>query len=594
MGSLTAYLSSVLSGAFEACGYDSVYGEVVISNRRDLCQFQCNGALAAAKRHKANPRLIAERVIQAAAEVQHNGIKVFGDVAPAGPGFINLTLSDAFLANHMGDVAGDERLGCAPATAPLRIIVDYGGPNVAKSLHVGHLRAAIIGESLKRLCRFLGHHVIGDVHLGDWGLQIGMLITELWQRQPGLPYFDASYTGPYPEEPPVTIADLEEMYPAASERARRDPEAMEAARQATVDLQAGRPGYRALWAHFRSVSVADLKEAYTALNVHFDLWLGESDTQDRIPGLIERLKQAGYAYESQGALIVDVAGPEDSRPVPPLMLVKSDGAVLYGTTDLATIDQRVQDFHPDLILYVVDNRQRDHFHQVFTAAHRTGVAPGSVGLEHNGFGTMNGKDGRPFKTRAGGVMKLRDLIDMIMDKAMERIAEIESVRDYSDAEKTEIARMVGVATLKYADLMNHRTKDYVFDLDRFSSFEGRTGPYLLYTAVRIKSILRKASDQGIAPGRILAPASGIERDLFLKLAEFPDVLTLAFDTRAPNHLCEYIYELATLYNRFYHEHHILNEEDEGRRASWLGVSRATLAMLTRGLDLLGIEVPERM
>jgi arginyl-tRNA synthetase len=461
-------------------------------------------------------------------------------------------------------------------------------------MHVGHLRAAIIGQSLKLVARFLGHDVLGDVHLGDWGLQMGMLISELERRRPDLPYFDADFTGPYPEEPPLTIADLEEMYPAASSSAQSDTAAMESARLATVELQRGRPGYRALWQHFVDISVAELKTDYADLNVEFELWLGESDTQARIPALIERLRQSGHAYESEGALVVDVSEPDDQKEVPPLMLLKSDGAVLYSTTDLATIEQRVQDLNAQLILYVVDNRQADHFRQVFRGAGKTQIAPASVVLEHTGFGTMNGRDGRPFKTRAGGVMRLKDLIELVTEKAAERMAELDVARDYDDAEKAEIARMVGMATLKYADLMNHRTKDYVFDLDRFSSFEGRTGPYLLYTTVRTKSILRKAKAQELAPGAILPPASQMERDVQLKIAELPDVICLAFDARAPNHLCDFGYALATTFNRFYHEHHILRESDRAQQASWLALSSCFAASLQLVLELLGIEVPERM
>jgi len=589
MGSLAGQLTSIVSAAFESAGYDASYGVVRVSDRPDLCQFQCNGALPAAKQYKTNPREIAQKAVDALGHPD-----VFKEISLAGPGFINITLTGRYLAEHLAYIYGDDHLGCNQTASPRSIIVDYGGPNVAKPLHVGHLRAAIIGESVVRICRYMGHDVIGDVHLGDWGLQMGLNIVELQNRKPDLPYFDPDFTGSYPDFSPVSIADLEDMYPQASKKGKQDPDFGEAARQATVELQDGRPGYLALWKHFRQVSIDALKENYAALNVHFDLWLGESDTQDRISGLVERLKQEGYAYESQGALVVDVATPEDTHPIPPLMLVKSDGAVLYGTTDLATLDQREADYHPDLVLYVVDNRQRDHFHQVFTAAHKTGVTPKSTTLEHNGFGTMNGKDGKPFKTRAGGIMKLKDLIDMVTDSAMSRIEEIESIREYNEEEKENIARIVGVAALKYADLMNHRIKDYVFDLDRFSSFEGRTGPYLLYTAVRIKSILRRAKDQGFRPGAIVSADSDIERDVGLKLSEFPAVLDIAFESRAPNHLCEYAFQLATVYNRFYHGHHILTEKDETIRASWLALSSVTLRMLDQVLDLLGIDIPDRM
>ena len=589
MGTLADKLTVVFSDAFASAGYDRSYGEVRVSDRPDLCQFQCNGALAAAKQYRTNPRQIAQNVVDSVSAPD-----LFDGLSLAGPGFINVVLQDDFIAAHIQEVYEDDRLGCEITGTPGRILVDYGGPNVAKPLHVGHLRAAIIGESIVRICRFVGHEVIGDVHLGDWGLQMGLIIEGLRDRQPDLPYFDAGYSGPYPEEPPVTIGDLEELYPQASERAKSDPAFAEAARQATVDLQAGRPGYRALWRHFRDVSVDDLRQSYELLNIRFDLWLGESDTQDRIHGLIACLKAEGYARESRGALVVEVADPEDKESIPPLMLEKTDGAVLYGTTDLATIDQRVEQFRPDYILYVVDNRQQQHFRQVFKAACKTGVAPETTRLEHNGFGTMNGKDGKPFKTREGGIMKLKDLIELVTDHARARIETIESIREYDEDEKEHIARIVGVAALKYADLMNHRTKDYVFDLDRFSSFEGRTGPYILYAAVRIKSVLRRAEERGLQPDSILAPQSESERDLDLKLSELPSVVDLAFETRAPNHLCEYAFQLATAYNRFYHTHHILNEEDADRRASWLALSGVTLRVLERVLDLLGIEVPRRM
>ena len=470
MGTLADKLTAVFADAFESAGCDRSYGEVRVSDRPDLCQFQCNGALAAAKQYRTNPRRIAQNVVDA---IEAPG--VIRDLSLAGPGFINIRLRDEFIAAHLQEVCGDERLGCDSAGAPGKIIVDYGGPNVAKPLHVGHLRAAIIGESMVRICRFVGHEVIGDVHLGDWGLQMGLIIEGLRGRQPDLPYFDDACTGPYPEDPPVGIADLEELYPQASEREKNDPDFAEAARQATVELQAGRPGYRALWKHFRDVSVDDLRQSYEQLNIRFDLWLGESDTQDRVHGLIARLKEEGYARESRGALVVEVEEPGDPESIPPLMLEKSDGAVLYGTTDLATIDQRVEEYRPDFILYVVDNRQQHHFRQVFKAAWKTGVAPGSTRLEHSGFGTMNGKDGKPFKTREGGVMKLKDLIELVTGHARSRIETIESVREYDDDEKETISRIVGVAALKYADLMNHRTKDYVFDLDRFFVLRGPHG-----------------------------------------------------------------------------------------------------------------------
>jgi arginyl-tRNA synthetase len=589
MESLTQQLTRLVGDAFASAALDRRYGEVLVSGRPDLGQFQCNGALTAAKQSDRSPRQIAQEIGDILAPMP-----LFQTVTVAGPGFINLSVRDEYLASHIQAMATSERLGCAATPFPIKIVVDYGGPNVAKPLHVGHLRAAIIGESLKRVARFLGHHVIGDVHLGDWGLQMGMLISEMERRQPDLPYFDPDYMGPYPADSPVTIADLEEMYPQASQRAQGDPEAMEAARQATYELQQGRPGYRALWQHFVDVSVADLKSDYDRLNIQFDLWLGESDTQDRIPGLIVRLLAQGHAYESQGAIVVDVSDAESEHDLPPLMLVKSDGAVLYGTTDLATIDQRVQDLQAEQILYVVDSRQSDHFRQVFRAAYKTGIALASVGLEHAGFGTMNGADGKPFKTRAGGVMKLKELIEMVTQKAMERMHEAKIAVDYPAEEKAEVARMVGVAMLKYGDLMNHRTKNYIFDLERFSTFEGKTGPYLLFTAVRCKSILRKAREQNLHPGELRPPASEIEQALMLKIDELQDRLAFTYTERAPNHLCDYVYTLAVAFNRFYERHHILREADPVQQVSWLALVKLTGDVFEQTLDLLGIEVPERM
>ncbi|MBN1579629.1 MAG: arginine--tRNA ligase [Anaerolineae bacterium] len=588
MKSLEDRLTDIVANAFSSCGFDQKHGQVAISKRPDLCQFQCNGAMAAAKQYKVTPRQIARRVVDALAQSE-----AFAQVALAGPGFINLTVSDAFLSAYLREMALDDRLGCAKQM-PIKVIVDYGGANIAKPLHVGHLRAAIIGESLKRLARFMGHEVLGDVHLGDWGLQMGMIISELERRQPDLPYFDPTYSGPYPDVSPVTVPDLEEMYPAASARVKREPEIMKAARQATFALQQGHAGYRALWQHIFDVSVADLKTDYAKLAIEFDLWLGESDTQERISSLIQRLQDAGWACESQGALVIDVTEPEDTKEIPPLLLVKSDGAVLYGTTDLATIEQRVQDFDPEIILYVVDKRQSDHFCQVFRGAYKTGIAPEALALEHIGFGTMNGFDGKPFKTRAGGVMKLKDLIEMVTKKALDRMAEHKDGRDYDPVEKCEIAHLVGVATLKFADLVNHYVKDYVFDLDRFSLFKGRTGPYLLYMAVRAKSILDKASAQGIDIGVVQSPASDIEREMMLKIADLPDVLATAWQLRSPNHLCEYAFSLAILFSRFYDQSHVLHEEDDARQAAWLGLVRLFMQTLMLVLDLLGIQVPEQM
>ena len=590
MSSLIIRLGQAAADAFAAAGYDPKFGTVTVSDRPDLCQFQCNGALQAAKQHGERPRDVAAKVIAALRE--SGSASTLAKIDMAGPGFINIDVTDDALAGQIASQSSHARLGVEPVAEPKKIFIDYGGANVAKPMHVGHLRSSIIGDSLKRVGRLLGHDVIGDIHLGDWGLQMGMLIAELERRQPELPYFDSNATV-FPAESPVTIEDLQQLYPEANARAKQDPEAMEAARLATAELQAGRAGYRALWRHFVDVSVRELRADFWSLGVEFDLWLGESDVADHVPALVEQLKAQGAAYLHEGALIVDVAEPGDKRELPPLLLTKSDGAALYSTTDLATLEQRMRD-RAEVILYVVDNRQSDHFEQVFRAARKTGIVPPNVILEHIGFGTMNGPDGKPFKTRAGGVMRLKDLMSSVTTKARERMTEAKVAADYSEDEKDAIATDVGLAALKYADLVNYRAKDYVFDLDRFSSFEGKTGPYLLYAVVRVKSIMDNAAARGLAPGRLIAPGSDAERRLMLTLAQFPDVVNLAFAARAPSYLAEYAYALATTFSKFYTDHHILSESDSARQVSWLALVSYTARVLEQALDMLGIHVPRRM
>lgn len=586
--SLLTDLSNVFGDAFEQAGLDRAYGSVVVSQRPDLGQFQCNGSLPAATTAGLNPRQIATRIVEA---LPSDGM--LAETSIAGPGFINISLTDAYLGDYTNAVAQDPRLGVEAATTR-QVVVDYGGPNVAKELHVGHLRPAIIGESLKRLFRFAGHEVIGDVHLGDWGTPMGQLIVELEERQPDLPYFDPRFTGPYPEQSPVTIDDLQEMYPVAAAKAKDLLAFGEKARRATFELQDGRPGYRALWQHFRDVSIAALRRVYDDLGVEFDLWHGESTTSERLGPMVERLVAEGYAVESEGALVIEVDRPDDTKEIPPLMLVKSDGATLYTTWDLATIEARVEELGAEDMIYVVDVRQSLHFEQVFRAAHKTGIATTDTVLEHAGNGTVNGPDGKPFKTREGGLLRLAELISMINRRAAERLDENDLAGGYPDEEREEIARIVGLAALKFGELHNHRTSNYIFDIERFTSFEGKTGPYLLYGAVRIQSILRKATEAGLAPGRIIAPTVDVERGLVLALARLPEVIGRAIDLRAPNHLAEYAYELVTDFNRFYEECHILREEDADRQASWLALVDLTLRQITILLDLLGIELPERM
>ena len=578
-------INDVLKSAFEELGYDKETGKVNVSNRPDLCQYQCNGALANAKKHKKAPMVIAQEVVE---KLKGNGM--FAKLEAVAPGFINMNINDEFLVNYVNEMNKDEQFGVSKTTEIKKIVVDYGGANVAKPLHIGHLRSAIIGESIKRIAKFLGHDVIGDVHLGDWGLQMGMVISEVERRNPSLPYFDENFTGEYPEEAPFTIDELEEIYPYASKLAKSDEKVMEAAKQATVELQQGRRGYFALWKHILNVSVADLKKNYGALDVNFELWNGESDAQKLIPSMIEELKEKGFAKESEGALVFDVSEETDKSPVPPLLLLKSDGAALYGTTDLATVVERVRDMKADEIIYLADKRQGLHYEQFFRAAKKSGIAHEGTILDFIGFGTMNGKDGKPFKTREGGVMRLADLISMIKEAGKEKLKDNKNIAE-EDVE--EISSKVGLAALKYGDLSNQAAKDYVFDIDRFASFEGNTGPYILYTIVRIKSILNKA-EEFKAQNIISVPQSESERGLMLQLAKFNEVIELSFRDRAPHKICEFLYELSNNFNKFYNDTRILSEEDEAKKSSWLSLINLVKNVLEQGLDLLGMESVERM
>lgn len=581
-------IEEVMMEAFKASGYEEKFGKVTVSNRPDLCEYQCNGAMAAAKAYRKAPIMIANDVVE---KLQDKSI--FESAQAVNPGFINLKLDRDFLASYLNQMTEDENLSVEKTGSPKTIVIDYGGPNVAKPLHVGHLRSAIIGESIKRMGRFLGHKVIGDVHLGDWGLQIGLIITELSKRQPDLVYFDKDYQGEYPQEAPFTVSELEEIYPTASKKSKEDEDYKNEALEATLELQQGRRGYRALWEQIMKVSVADLKRNYEKLSVDFDLWKGESDADSYIPGLVEYLKGKGYAYQDQGALVVDVKEEKDTKEIPPCMILKSDGASLYTTTDLATIVQREEDYHPDEIIYVVDKRQELHFVQVFRCAKKTGLVPDSTELSFVGFGTMNGKDGKPFKTREGGVMRLERLISEINEEMYKKIVENRSVKG-DDAHKT--AEMVGLSAIKYGDLSNQASKDYVFDVDRFTSFEGNTGPYILYTIVRIKSILNRYKEEGGNPeeGVILGAANDSEKALMMVLSRLNSVIQPAFQEKAPHKICSYIYELANAFNSFYHETKILGEENEKQKTSWIQVLVLTKKVLETCIGLLGFEAPDRM
>lgn len=588
MKKLMEQMAEELAAAFEKAGYDPAYGKVTVSNRPDLCEFQCNGAMAGAKAYKKAPFMIADEVVANLADS-----KVFSMAEVVKPGFINLKVKEEYLAEYLCEMLADEKLSVSAPEKKKTIMVDYGGPNVAKPLHVGHLRAAIIGESLKRIARYVGHEVIGDVHLGDWGLQMGLIITELKCRQPELVYFDESFTGEYPEEAPFTIGDLEEIYPCASKKSKEDEDYKNAALEATALLQQGKRGYMALWNHIMRVSVTDLKRNYKNLNVEFDLWKGESDAQPYIPGMVEDMKARGFAYEDQGAIVVDVKKEDDTKEIPPCMLLKSDGASLYTTTDLATIVERMKLYNPDAIYYVVDKRQELHFEQVFRCARKTGLVNEDTDLFFLGFGTMNGKDGKPFKTRDGGVMRLENLIADINEEMLKKIVENRSVKA-DDA--TETAKIVGLSAIKYGDLSNQATKDYVFDVDRFTSFEGNTGPYILYTIVRIKSILNRYKEEGgnLDFGKMTAAVNASEKNLMIQLTGFGAMVENAFLEKAPHKICAYIYEVSNAFNSFYHETKILSEENQEKKASFIQLLVLTRKVLETCIDLLGFTAPERM
>lgn len=576
-------LTEELEQAFEASGYDKKYAKVSVSNRSDLCEYQCNGAMAAAKVYKCAPIVIAEAVVK-----YLQGNPVFEEIIAIMPGFINIRVHGEFLCNYVKEQAQHPKLGCSSVEKSLKIIVDYGGANIAKPLHVGHLRSAIIGESIKRICTFMGHEALGDVHLGDWGLQMGLVIVGLKERQPDLIYFMKDYDGEFPVEPPFTIGELEEIYPAANAKSKIDESFKEAAREATVELQNGNKGYLALWNHILNVSVSDLKKNYDNLNVSFELWKKESDAQPYIPEMVQYMKDNGFTRMSEGALVVDVVESSDTKEIPPCMILKSDGATLYNTTDLATIVERMKLFEPDYMIYVVDKRQDLYFEQVFRCARKTKLVKEDTRFRFLGFGTMNGKDGKPFKTRDGGVMRLEDLIRIVTDAVYEKI---KSNREVSEKEAKKTAAIVGLSALKYGDLSNMATKNYVFDIDRFSSFEGNTGPYILYTIVRIKSILGRAESGDF---KLLPPSGKAEKDLMLAVTGFGNVVESAFEELAPHKICNYIYELANAFNAFYHDTKILTEENSQKRESYLALLEITKHVLEQSIQLLGFEAPDRM
>lgn len=588
MKKLLELITEEFEKAFEKNEYDKKLGKVVVSNRPDLCQYQCNGAMAGAKLYHKAPIMIANQAVES---LQDN--EMFESVEAVMPGFINIKLNSEFVAKYLNDMKEADKYGCENK-APETIVIDYGGANVAKPLHVGHLRSAVIGESVKRIERFMGNKVISDVHLGDWGLQMGLIITELECRKPDLVYFDESYTGEYPEEAPFTISELEEIYPCASAKSKVDEEFKEKAHQATLKLQSGYAPYTAIWKHIMKVSVEDLKKNYGNLNVDFDLWKGESDAQPYIPGLIQDLIDKKLAYESQGALVVDISKEDDTKELPPCIVRKSDGAALYATSDLATIIQREQDYKPNHYIYVADKRQELHFTQVFRVSKKANIVDENTKMEFLGFGTMNGKDGKPFKTRDGGVMRLESLIAQINKAVYDKIMENRTV---SEEEANNTAQIVGLAALKYGDLSNQASKDYIFDIDRFASFEGNTGPYILYTIVRIKSILEKyKAESGNADVNlpVINTDNGSQMQLMLEVAKFNEIIENAAEELAPHKICSYVYDLSNAFNRFYHETKILAEEDQTKKAGYIALINLTINVLEQCIDLLGFSAPDRM
>lgn len=588
MKKLLELITEEFEKAFEQNEYDKKLGKVVVSNRPDLCQYQCNGAMAGAKLYHKAPIMIANQVVES---LQDN--EMFESVEAVMPGFINIKLNSEFVAKYLNDMKEADKYGCENK-APETIVIDYGGANVAKPLHVGHLRSAVIGESVKRIERFMGNKVISDVHLGDWGLQMGLIITELECRKPDLVYFDESYTGEYPEEAPFTISELEEIYPCASAKSKVDEEFKEKAHQATLKLQSGYAPYTAIWKHIMKVSVEDLKKNYGNLNVDFDLWKGESDAQPYIPGLIQDLIDKKLAYESQGALVVDISKEDDTKELPPCIVRKSDGAALYATSDLATIIQREQDYKPNHYIYVADKRQELHFTQVFRVSKKANIVDENTKMEFLGFGTMNGKDGKPFKTRDGGVMRLESLIAQINKAVYDKIMENRTV---SEEEANNTAKIVGLAALKYGDLSNQASKDYIFDIDRFASFEGNTGPYILYTIVRIKSILEKykaESGNEDVNFPVINTDNGSQMQLMLEVAKFNEIIENAAEELAPHKICSYVYDLSNAFNRFYHETKIVAEEDQTKKAGYIALINLTINVLEQCIDLLGFSAPDRM
>ncbi len=581
--SIIKELNEDISKLVKEAGYETENLVLQPSGRRDLGEFQLNDAMTLAKTYKKSPRIIAEDIIKVLEQDNR-----FTNLNIAGPGFINITLTDKYLGELLTKIYENKNLNIDKRPRK-KIILDYGGANVAKALHVGHLRSANIGEALKRLATLLGYEVIGDAHLGDYGRPLGLVVLEIKKRYPELPYFDEAYTGDFSEvEPPITNSDLEEIYPYASNKSKEDENYLEEAREITFKIQNHERGYYDLWKKVVEISKKDIKQVYDMLNVNFELWLGESDAAEYLDELTKIYEESNVLIESEGAQIIEVKEDSDTSPMPPLLFKRSNGTVSYETTDLATILQRQKEIKPDEIWYCVDARQGLHFDQVFRAARKVKLIEDKVVLEHIGFGTMNGKDGKPFKTRDGGVMSLKGLIALVEEETRKKI----NPATVSEEMKEEVAKTVAIAALKYADLLPFRGTDYIFEPEKFADLEGKTGPYLLYSTIRMKSLLTKGENFEI--GKITKFKSETEKDIALTILRLPTILNKALDSRSLNDITEYIYKLTSLYNKFYAENKILTEEDKELQKSWLTLTKIVYDINMTLLDVLAIKVPEKM
>lgn len=594
MSSLTGKLTEIMSKAFEAKGLSGDFGQVKTSDRPDLAHFQCNGALVSAKQHKQNPRETAQSIIDYLNN-EYGNDNIFASIEIAGPGFINIKVSDSFISEHIAENLSCERLGVGKLYNGETVVLDYGGPNIAKPMHVGHLRSGIIGDTIRRMLSFAGCKTLGDIHLGDWGTHLGVLFYDYINSQEEKKILDADLDDPKAVE--ELFLDMSERYPRASKLSKEDPVMREEARKITVKLQNKEEPFVSMWQKVRDISMIGMKKNYGLLNVHFDLWKGESDSKHLIPEMIEDLKNRNFAVESEGALVFPVKRNDDKKEMPPLILLKSDGGALYGTTDLATLKERIEEYNPIMVIYVVDQRQSLHFEQLFRAANDAKLVSENTELFFAGFGTMNGTDGKPFKTRDGGVLRLEELLSMAITKAKERIAAASLASSMSKEDIEVIARKVAIAAIKFADLQNQKQSDYIFDMDRMTSFEGKTGPYLLYQAVRIKSLLQKAEfdyNDNNLNSNINIYVEDVDRSLLLFMSEFSETVETAIRTHSPNMLCDYAYKLAQQFSSFYNSCHILSEPDEKKKLSRLQICRTTLKQLELLLDLLGIDVPDKM